>query len=338
MCGHQMESKKTIRLSIMILVLMMGVLAACGHDSANNEAPQYTFGILNTYGGNTNPVMREVKTALTAHGYIEGQNVVYVEPENVENTEASRQAAVEAILAKDVDLILAGSEADAQSIQAVNQDVPIVLMAAVNPIEMGLAESLSSPGSNVTGICFFLHHDLRLQLLSRAIPDLQTVYLPYIADHELDIALVDELNQIAPELGVDLVTYAVEDPADLNEAYESIPATTTAVFLGNDLRVSFFFLARIGDLTARHIAVTVGYGEPYLFPFFLGYGINPSAGADQAARIVDQILDGIKPGDLPIEAVENSLVINLAVADQLGIVVPDEMLSRADTLVRAGEE
>lgn len=324
---------RTIVLVLSVCAILIAPLAACSdQESADSDSNTYTIGILNTTARSENPIVDDVKSALAERGYVEGVNVTYLDPMVEGNLEA-RLEAVQTMLDAGVDIILVG-ENDAEAAHQLTDTVPLVLMSSLDPIGEGLVDSIARPGGNITGVFIPARDDRRLQYLRDAIPGLDKVYVPFRSDYAPDVEMVAQLEAVAPELGVDLAIYEIAAVDGLQQAWEAMPADVDAVFLGGDQYTDLFFIGHMADLNERNIATCGPLGTEAFPSIFLGYGIDSVKSGHQVARLVDQILQGTNPRDVPLEAVEFSLIISLVAAEALEIKVPDTILRQADYIVR----
>ena len=142
-------------------------------------------------------------------------------------------------------------------------------------------------------------------------------------------------REATTELGVELIAREVRNPEEVIAAIEHIPEEADAIFLLPDSLVS----TRLSDLlkAADELQLpTSGANteDVKTHGVLISYAMEQISAGKQAARLADQIFQGVKPADLPIEMAEFYLAINLKTAETIGLNIPDEILLQADTIIR----
>jgi putative tryptophan/tyrosine transport system substrate-binding protein len=206
-----------------------------------------------------------------------------------------------------------------------------------DPVGAGLVASLNRPGSNVTGLSL-LSSDLagkRLQLLAEIIPGLARVAALFNPLNPTGIMALKQTQSAAPSLNIEVEPIAARAPDEL----------TTVLAAMNAARPGAFLIMPDGMLygqRARVVAFAAASRLPALFPEpevaqeggLIAYGPSVPANFHRAAALVDKILRGTRPADLPVEQpAKLELAINLKTAKALGLSVPDKLLALADEVI-----
>ena len=235
------------------------------------------------------------------------------------------------------DLIVTFGTPAARAALEATKTIPVVFIGAADAVGTGLVPSLARPGGNATGVSL-LGTELgskRLDLLRQLAPRARRV--AYLVDLANPASAVQakSLNAAALSLGIKLETFNATNAGEISKALRTIPwKQIDGVLIGGDP----IFLAE-GAKIAR--AVRAGK-VPALFPYrdFHEYGVLMSYSPDLrevirlSAHYVEKILKGANPADLPVEQVSKvDLIVDLRVADELGINVPQEILFRADEVM-----
>jgi putative ABC transport system substrate-binding protein len=271
-------------------------------------------------------------------GYVEGQTIT-LEPRW---PTGGRQFDDYLAIARDfvdrrVDIIVAGHTLSALAAKQATQTIPIVFGAtAQDPIELGLAVSLSRPGYNITGMALQTSElaGKRLQLIKEIVPTASriAILLP-----DTDIMRQSAKGHEAPAqlLGLQVLHLEIGGPADFETAFhratrdqvDAIVLVQSALFYANS--------KPLADLSVKYrLPVLSGESGFAAAGGLVNHGPNIAYLWQRTAALVDKILNGAKPGDLPIEQPTRfELVINLKTAKALGISIPSSVLVQADEVI-----
>lgn len=280
------------------------------------------------------------RAEMTELGYVEGENVtyLYISYENYvpEEWQAEYEKQVKAMVDAGVDIFVANSDSDAVALKALVGDIPIVFARADDPVATGAVESLVSPGGNLTGIITNKPHERRLEVLTEIKPETKKVYYLYSAMTLEAGVVLEQVQTLAEELDVEIIPAPITTPEDYMKIVQNMPEDVDWVFLTPFV---YFDEATFDALLAitepRHIGITYIVDMP-MPGYVMGYGPNLDDTGRQAARIIDRILRGASPADLPVETADNFLMINLEAAAASGIEIPESILRQANTIIRPG--
>lgn len=313
------------------LMTILALLVACSPSAATEtaEAEEFTIGII--YPSDIfQPVADGLIAGMSELGYEEGVNITYVYAEIT--TEADLQPAAEAFVEQSVDLIFTATNGATEAALAATDTIPVVAGLVMHSVESGYADSLSQPGGNYTAVDIGPVTPRRFQLLIEMFPDIERVYIPVQTDYPPSEFGLAAIIPIAEELGIELVIERFTDPSAVEPAIHNIPEDVDAIFTLPDIFVSGDLNAWSEEAIARHIPHT-HINQPQRGPLFT-YGSEFYSNGFQSANLVNQILLGANPGELPIEIGEFFLHINLRTAEAAGIEIPDEFLNRANEIIR----
>ncbi len=328
-----MKHLKTLAITIAVLSI---ILPAMGFAQEDSET--FTVGIV-TVAAVLQEVADGFMEGMTELGYEEGENVTYLYDGPLEELEdEERIEAVQALIDAEVDVIFASGSDEVVLVQSLTDEIPIIFGLASDPIGAGLVESFNEPGGNATGIEIFGYHDRRLQLLVEIDLSIERVYYPYNPERPGAEEVFESLQETAEELEIELVAVEITDIESAVEATENIPDDINAIFLSTEGLV--FAPPVMPGWFAASMQLQAGISIPAYVPIpgiLMGYGPDVVASGQQAARLVDRILHGADPADLPVESAEYFLLIDLGTATAFDIEISRGILRQADTIVRPGD-
>jgi len=216
--------------------------------------------------------------------------------------------------------------------------IPIVMVAAGDPVASGLVESLARPGGNITGLSQMASEvaGKRLELLKEVVPKLSRVAVLWNPQGTTSPLSWKELQLPARQLGVQLHSLEVRSPNEFGKAFEDATKTRAGALAITPDPLFLTNLKRIADFAAKsrlpsmfHLREFVDSGG------LMTYGPDRTDMFRRAATYVDKILKGAKPSDLPIEQpTKFELVINLKTAKALGLTIPQSLLLQADEVIQ----
>jgi putative ABC transport system substrate-binding protein len=281
--------------------------------------------------------MEGFRQGLREHGYVEGSNI-HIEYRYTDESLSLAPGFAAELASRPVDIIVTTGQEAAIAAKNATSTIPIVgTFLSVDPVRFGLAASLARPGGNVTGLTALAGFltPKRLQILKELRPETAQVAILWNANAELKQADVAEGLAAAPLLGIALHSVGVRGELDLEGAFRAIAELKPdAVLVLQD------------PFTAGHSARIVDFVNQQRLPAvyevrlwtdaggLMHYGINSVEQFRRTASYVDRVLKGAYPGDLPIEQPDKvELVINLAVAREIGLTVPPTVLAQATQIL-----
>lgn len=246
------------------------------------------------------------------------------------------QAARELVEEK-VDLIFTNNAAPAKAAQMATSRIPIVFYDAGDPIALGLIKSFSHPGGNVTGITDLeLERDTkRLEIFKEMLPELKRVLFIYDPSEKLSVAQSQVYRDTAEILGLNLTARRVGSRDEAMAVFRGLENSRTGGIIA-PRSLSF-------NIPGLAIRATSEKKIPTMFsgPWFVEQGGLASYGTDfyesgrMAARLVDEIIKGKKPSEIPVEVNPKiEFVVNLKVANELGLKIAPGVLYRANRVIR----
>jgi putative ABC transport system substrate-binding protein len=235
-----------------------------------------------------------------------------------------------------VDVIVTHSAEPVLAAKKATSAIPIVFGVAADPVGNGLVASLARPGGNVTGLSA-QQTDIggkRLELLREVVPDLRRLAIMANVGAPGAFLEMREVQAAAQTLGLEVATSEVRRVEDIAPAFDAFQGRVEALFVASDPLLSSN-RARITNLAvAARLPTMYSLREYVVAGGLMSYGPNFPDLFRRAADLVDKILRGAKPADIPVEQpTKFDLVINLMIAKALGVTVPPSLLARADEVI-----
>jgi len=268
-------------------------------------------------------------------GWIDGRNVAIEYRWGEGRNERFAEIAAEFVRLK-VDLIVAPGTPAAIAAKQATSTIPIVFVGAGDPVATGLVASLARPGGNVTGLALQTPDTSakRLELLREVVPNLRRLAIMGNVGNPGPVLEMGEAKAAASKLGLEVIISEIRRAEDIAPVFDALSSRAQALYVAGDplvttnrIRINTLALgARLPTLySSREYVEVVG---------LMSYGPNFPDLFRRAAELVDKILHGTKPGDIPIEQpTKFELVLNLTTAKALGLTISESFLLRADEVI-----
>ena len=300
------------------------------------EGPPRRVGYLDPVFKNL-PLFKVWQDSLRDHGWIEGKNLIVDYRSAEGRTERLSALAAELVTLKP-DLLVAPSPQVALALKSATATIPIVFVAVYDPVAIGLVQSLSRPGGNITGLATYAPGNWiakRIEILRELVPGASKIAIlvnPGNPIHRWIVA--EELPQTARSFGVALPVVEATTADELDTAFASAVAqhADAMIVFGDNLTNQE--APRVTALAANHHLPAIYLFRQFANGGLISYGPDIADLFRRAGGYVDKILKGTKPADLPVEQpTKFELVINMKTAKELGLTVPPSLLVRADEVI-----
>ena len=337
--SYALKRTKAIRFTVAVMAALVALSVPLGAD-AQPPARPVKIGVLCAgwcpFGGGA--AYRPLIDALEHVGLVQNRSLVW-DIGGVVASESQINAEVVKLVSRGPDLILvwSGNVAAARAAKDATHTIPIVLMAVPDAVEHGLVASLARPGGNITGTSVPIS-DLtikQVEVLKEINPRLKGLVVVHGELDQAERQAIDRLRGAAASLQLGIT---VTDPGNVEQALAKAPAGASAVLtIGN---IPYVIERRIPQLALER-------GLPFIRPWrpwggvadagttaLIAYGPRFSAVAERTAALIDRIVRGSRPGDLPVEQMtSHELVIDGVMAKALGLTIPPSVRIRADAVL-----
>ena len=290
-------------------------------------------------GSQPDPFLDGFRDGLTKLGYVEGQNVL-IETRHAQGNLDALNAGAAALARANVVMIVASMTA-VRAARAL-KDVPILFTVSGDPLEAGLAKSLSRPGGNLTGITFQSLEvaGKRVELLKHAFPPLRTLAALSNTDHPGEKSELRATEMAAQKLGINLVYVPFSQSPfgaspELGRALDKVrTAQPDAMVVFPDGATMANRVALGTFVVTQRLPSMFGWSEYADAGGLMSYGANQRDTHARLATYADKILKGATPSELPIEQpTKFELVINRKTAGVLGLTLPQSLLLQSDRMI-----
>jgi putative tryptophan/tyrosine transport system substrate-binding protein len=307
------------------------------------QSPLQVVGFLGSASfESTGLVIGDFRSGLAAEGFLEGKNVT-IEFRFADGKYEQLPALAEDLVRRQVRVVATGGGSPASfAIHAATKTIPIVSLIGGNAVKMGLVESLSHPGGNVTGVEQLLNDAeiKRLEILHEIVPTAELVaYIQNPNTRPANQASVEQtavFERAAIRLGKKLLVLNATNDSELDQAFATIDKENPGgLIVGAD---AFFFMRVnriVEQAAARRMPAIYFFREYVRAGGLVSYGTRLGDAMKQVGIYVGKILKGAKASDLPIVQLSEKieLLVNLKTARALGISVPTSLLLRADEVI-----
>jgi putative ABC transport system substrate-binding protein len=281
------------------------------------------------------PQVANLPAALRELGYVDGRNLVIL-PRYADGDPRRLPALADELLQAQVDVVVAVGFFAVRTMKEASSTVPIIMFGNFDPLALGFVNSLARPGRNVTGVLIAPDGTLagkRLELLKAAVPSATRIAL-LVPDDDSARPQVQETQAAARALGVELPV-VVARGADYKGAFAAIARQRVGALVVGSHQYFLRDRQQIIQLAAEHrLPAMYEWREQVVDGGLMTYSTNLFGLYQRIATLIDRILKGAPPGEIPVERPTTfSLVINLKTAKALGLTIPTSVLLRADQVI-----
>ena len=293
-----------------------------------------TIGFLGSDASAWRPFTDAFVERLRQLGWIDGRTIAIEYRWSEGRPERAAEIAAEFVRLK-VDVIVSNATA-VPTLKQATSVIPIIFPIAQDPLSSGLVPSLARPGGNVTGLSVQRSDTAgkRLELLHEIVPRLRRLAIIATVGNPQTVSEISGVQAAARTLGIEVVPLEIRRAEDIAPAFEALKAQADALFVATDALLAsnvtriltFALVARLRTMFSESDYVRAGG--------LMSYGPNYANQFRRTAELIDKILHGTKPSDIPVEQpTKFELVINLTTAAALGLTVPPTLLALADDVI-----
>jgi putative ABC transport system substrate-binding protein len=301
------------------------------------QGRRYRIGILETVPAEANAAnLKALMKGLRDHGYVEGQNLI-VEYRSAHGNAARFPELAAELVGLNIDVMVTRGTPAAIAARDAPGNVPVVMAAIGEPLGVGVVAELARPKGKITGLSAFVTQlaGKRVELLRELMPKLQRLGFMHNMGNPVVPPQWDETRKAADILGVQARLFDVRTPEDIPRAFDAaVQERIEALAVGIDGLIQANRRQIIGLAAGHRMPVMYASREFMDDGGLIAYGVSYPSLYFRAAAMIDKILKGANPADLPVEQpAKFETVVNLKTAAAIGLEIPETFLFRAEEVI-----
>ena len=299
------------------------------------QARVYRVGILSTARAADSPNVRAFTQGMEELGWIDGQKIA-IDYRFADGAVDRLPALALDLVKRKVDVILTFGGTATRAAKRAAGTVPIVFVTVIDPVAMGFVANRVQPGGNITGIAGIGSELItkRLQVMKEALPKCSRVAVVTTGE-PTDISQFAEVQSAAQTSRIEILSIKVRSADDLAQALALLRRWRADSMYVLDASLNFFNRRLLAEFAIKNRVPMIAGAMPYADAGgLIGYGVNFEELSRRAADLVDKVLKGAKPADIPVEQFSTvELTINKRTAKILGIEIPQSLFQRANKVI-----
>lgn len=295
----------------------------------------YRIGLLGLSSRSDVTALAALHQGLRDLGYQEGKNLV-IEYRWAEGRYDRLPAFADELVRLKVDVLVTYATPGARAAKQATTTIPVVVASMGDAVALGIVSNLARPGGNITGSQSQFPEVMgkRIEMLREAMPRLARVAVLFNPANPALPPALKVMEVTARSLAIELQLIEAASPQDFGSAFAAMAQRRSEGFVVADDPLLRSHGRAIAEAAAKRSLPSVGEREYATDGGLLAYAVNRSEVWRRAAILIDKILKGTKPGDLPVEQpTKYDLVVNMRTAKLLGLTIPPSLLLRADQVI-----
>ena len=334
---HEKREKATTKIA-MVLTFCVLLVALTFSAEAQQPPKLARVGYFTVRSRSTAPARDQAfRQGLHELGYIEGKNIIIESRFAAGKLDHLAALAVELLNLK-VDVIVSAGPTNTRVLKDATSTVPIIMAQDSDPVGNGFVASLSRPGGNITGLSTYYPEisGKQLEILKETVPGVARVGILGNSAEPGNAQAMREVDLAAAKLKMQVQFVDVLSSNDVELAFRAADKARADAILLLATPILNFQRKQIIELTTKKRLPAMYYSAEWVEDGgFMSYGVSFTDLYRRAATYVDKILKGAKPADLPVEQpAKFEMVINLKTAKQINLIIPANVLARADKVIR----
>lgn len=332
-----MKNKSLIGTLIVLVVLVVGALAIdfIPSQKTSNEDKVVKIGILQFVTHDAlDQIEKGIEDGLAEAGY-DGETVELTVL-NAEGDQSKIQTMSKKLVNDENDIVIGIATPAAQGLASATTEIPVVMGAISDPIGAKLVKDMKKPEGNVTGLSNQVPLEQTVELITQITPNAKTIGVLYASNEDNSVSQVKEFTKYAEQSGLTVVEYAVPSTNEIKTTMNVMAGKVDAVFVPQDNTIASAFTTVVNEASAAKIPVYSSVDTMVKEGSIASVAQNQYDLGLETAKVAVKLLAGKKVGDVPVTVVDTGVpTVNLKVAKELGIQIPESVLKEADIAVEA---
>lgn len=283
-------------------------------------------------------IYQGLQDELAKEGFKDGENLT-LDLQNAQGDQSNLATMSNKLVSDKSDIIVAITTPATLSLANVTKDIPIVMAGITYPVEAGLISSEAKPGNNITGVSDRTPIKQQLELMKEIVPNLSTIGILYTSSEDNSVKQAEEAQAFAKELGLEVKVATIANTNDIQQVSESLASQVQAIFIPIDNTIASAMSTVVKVTDQAKVPVFPSADTMVADGGVLGLGVDQYQIGVEAAKMVIAISNGANPADTPIVIANAGVIyLNQAKADQLGLVIPDTIKSKAQLVGPAANQ
>lgn len=322
--------------TVLVLVVVSLLLIACGESKSNENNDVLKIGVLQyTSHEALDATYKGFIDELNSLGLVENEDYT-IDFYNAQGDTANTETIASKIVNDNPDLIYAIATPAAQAIANKTSEIPVIFSALTDPVSAGLVESNEKPNTNISGVSDLTPVKRQIELMKEIAPDTKRVGVVYAnsEDNSRYQASIAEVEIKA--LGMDYIDASVSDANQLQQTVESLVGKVDAIYVPTDNLVAESYSIVTNIAYDNNIVTVSGESGMVLAGGLITDGIDYLSVGKRAGAMAYEVL--VNKADISLTPVvyleesDLSLYVNISVADHLDIIIPEEILNKANII------
>lgn len=313
--------------AILTALALLVSMSGCGGKSGDKVL---RVGIVQLMEHPSLNTIREAFIAqLAEKGFKDGENIK-IDYHNGQGEQTNLKTICQKLVADKSDLIVAIATQSAQAAAGETSDIPVLFSACTDPVGSGLVKSLENPGGNVTGTSDAVSAEKIMELAMRITPDIKKIGALYNSSETNSISVINNLKEYAAKNGLEVIEGTVTNTSEVQQVTQSLAGQVDAIFspIDNTIAMAMPVVAQVAESAKK--PVYVGADSMVKDGGLATYGINYTVLGQETANMAFEILNGKKPGEIPIKTINDvKIYVNNDTAEAIGITIPPDVIKEA---------
>lgn len=324
--------QKTLMLISTLLMFILVLFFMSDETKKEDNIKKIAFVSLSHVDDNT---FKGFKLQMKKYGWDENKNINYIVPGAAIKAE-NLNSIINSVIQKKPNLILVSSTPATQEVKrlTIGKNIPVVFCPVNDPVGSQIVSNPKMPEGDITGIRLPVGDIKRFEWLHAIAPSVKTVLVPYTPNDDSSIASRDNIIKIANQLKIKIIQEPFSENISIDQFFSKIPKSIEAIFLPRDSRMEVKIDSFVNYAIKNKLPLSAPSYQQVQKGALFTFGFIHTELGIEAAKMVDKILKGVKPADLPIKSGNAYLVINEKTAKKIGIKIPANAIRNAKLIIK----